>query len=108
MSATPPDGAEYAGRVLSNGGPASWPPVRTVTADIGADAVKIGMLASAAIVKPGGLFKKQRDKNSIGSCHVAKAAMRLAATAVGAELRRWLIVTPNAPEEQRNKGGKYR
>ena len=77
--------------------------VRAVLADIGADAIKIGMLGGAAEAVAGVLADWPDIPVVLDPVLAAKDGTRLAGEAENAALRRWLLpraslLTPNAPE----------
>jgi hydroxymethylpyrimidine/phosphomethylpyrimidine kinase len=76
---------------------------RAVLADIGADAIKIGMLGGAAEAVAGVLADWPDIPVVLDPVLAAKDGTRLAGVAENAALRRWLLpraslLTPNAPE----------
>jgi hydroxymethylpyrimidine/phosphomethylpyrimidine kinase len=76
---------------------------RAVLADIGADAIKIGMLGGAAEAVAGVLADWPDIPVVLDPVLAAKDGTRLAGEAANAALRRWLLpraslLTPNAPE----------
>lgn len=85
--------------------------IEAVLGDIGADAVKIGMLAGPGIIRAAaGCLKKFRVKNIVlDPVMIAKSGHALLADSAVTALRKELlgmalIVTPNAPEAERLGG----